>query len=98
MGFVIAEFTQLVREAELPDASLEPLKTENAVARILSGELEYLLNETDPECWMFIDSLRLLPESEELILQIEDFDFKAAAETLAKLKKLWKLFSALLLK
>jgi len=52
----------------------------------LIEKLEPMLRMGSPDCLEFIDSLRLIPESEELICQIEDFDFGQAVVTLAELK------------
>jgi len=54
--------------------------------RKLLKELEPLLNSGNPECLKMIDDLRGLPGSGELIRQMEDYDFDAAANTLSELK------------
>jgi len=55
--------------------------------RELFNKLELLLESGSPECLNLIDELRAIPESRDLIDQMEDFDFDAAAETFAKMKK-----------
>jgi len=45
-----------------------------------------LIIDKDAECLMFIDELRTVAGSGELIQQMEEFDFASAAETLEKLK------------
>jgi HPt (histidine-containing phosphotransfer) domain-containing protein len=52
----------------------------------LLAQLEPLLKSGNSECLDFLDSLRLIPGSEELIQQIEDFCFSEAAELLLQLK------------
>jgi signal transduction histidine kinase/DNA-binding response OmpR family regulator len=59
-------------------------------ARELIEKLEPMLEMGSPECQTFIDNLRLMPGSEELIRQIDDFDFEAALASLAELKKKWE--------
>jgi HPt (histidine-containing phosphotransfer) domain-containing protein len=55
--------------------------------RVLINKLELLLEGGNPECLSLIDGLRAIPGSEELIAQMENFDFDAARETLAKSKE-----------
>jgi len=51
----------------------------------LLEELEPLLKSCDPDCLDFIDSLRLIPGSDELVMYMENFDFKSAAKVLKNL-------------
>jgi CheY-like chemotaxis protein len=53
----------------------------------LFGKLEPMLNEGNPECQQLVGNLGRMAGTEELIQQIEDFDFDQAAVTLAELKK-----------
>jgi len=69
---------QPVAESELMDA---------AAVRKLLEDLEPFLKDSDPECLSFIDDLRFVPGSEELIRQIENFDYKPAMESLSELMK-----------
>jgi hypothetical protein len=55
--------------------------------RELMEKLEPLLKMGSPEALSFTGVLRLVPGSENLIEQINDFDFEAAIHTLAELKK-----------
>jgi hypothetical protein len=55
--------------------------------RELIRELEPLLEMGNPETRGFIGSLRCIQDSEELIQQIEDFNFEQAIFALAELKK-----------
>ena len=79
----ITELMPLVSEAVVSVEAAELLDC--AAADKLLEELKNILKDSDPECLSFINELRLIPGSEELIRQMEDFDFKAAMESLAKL-------------
>jgi len=63
----------------------EPLDAEKR--RDLLAKLEPLLEDGNPECLNFIDSLRLVPGSEELIFLMEDMEFERASAALEKLRK-----------
>ena len=76
---LITDDVHIVSEADM-------LSSSEALA--LLDEITPLLQEGDPDCFAFIDKLRLISDSKELIEQMEQFDFKAALETVAKLKKL----------
>ena len=52
--------------------------------RKLLDKLMTLLESSDSECFEFIDDLRLIPGSEDIIALIEEFDFEAAAKALDK--------------
>jgi CheY-like chemotaxis protein len=85
LNATLAELTPLVVEpVRLPAA--EKL-LENEAKQKLLEELEPLLLRGNPECLTLIDNLRLIPGSEELIHQMEDFNFNIALERLADLKK-----------
>jgi len=88
-------------ELELNDAiaELEPLTQEDAAQNIsdvkmdisnihrIFGVVEALLDDSNPECLSHVDELILIPGCEELIKQMEDFEFQEAFATLTKLKK-----------
>jgi len=82
LNAVLTELTPLTCELK---KSLTPLDSKTAI-KILD-ELEPLLRDNDPECLSHIENLLLIPGSEELINNIESFNFDLAAETLAKLKQ-----------
>jgi len=69
-----------------PDTSVNTESLDITEVRKLLEDLEPLLTDSDPECLMFVDGLRLIPGSERLIRQMEDFSFKSAIETLIQLK------------
>jgi len=54
---------------------------------LLLDELEPVLKAGNTKCLTYIDKLRLISGSEELIKQIEGFKFKPAIEILTELKK-----------
>jgi len=59
---------------------------DKAAAFALIDELESLLKTDDSECLEFVNSLKAIPGSEELIQHIDNFDFKLALEALTNLK------------
>ena len=81
-----AEGGPLLNEASQKGTAVQSEPVDAEFARELFEKIEPLLAMGNPECRKFIDSLRLIPGSEELIQQIEDFDFEPAVATLAKLK------------
>jgi len=84
---VLAKFAGLRDIPPQPEAKvqLEPLDAKSTEE--LLNQLEPLLKMGNPECRMFIDSLGRVPETGELIQQMEDLDFELALVTLAGLKK-----------
>jgi len=60
---------------------------DNDAACKLLDELKPLLEDADMDCMALVDKLSFINGSEELIDQMENFDFTTAAETLEKLKK-----------
>jgi len=52
----------------------------------LFNQLEEMLENSDPDCFNLIESLKTIPASEQLITQVEDFDFELALETLKELR------------
>jgi len=85
LNAVIAEFAPLVQEPSHSADAVEQL--DSAAARKLLEELQPILKESNSASLTFIDRLLQIPGSGELIQQIENFDFKIANETLAKLMK-----------
>ena len=53
----------------------------------LLEKLEPMLKTGNSECLRLTDSLRRIPESEELVQHIEDYDFELASSTFKALKK-----------
>jgi hypothetical protein len=77
----ISELTPLVQE---PKAHGEPLDTASALE--LLKKLEPILKDFDTECLSYTDKLRVIPDSADLILHIENLDFGAAEEALISLR------------
>jgi len=73
-----APFTAAETRQERLDAESE---------RIVLEKLEAMLEMGNPECRELAGALRSIPESEELIQQMEDLDFEMALVSLAELKK-----------
>ncbi|MCL2684511.1 MAG: Hpt domain-containing protein, partial [Synergistaceae bacterium] len=62
---------------------------DESVVRKLLDELEPLLESGNPECRKMIDDIRVMPGSDELVRQMEDYDFDAAAVALSEMKKIF---------
>jgi len=86
LNTTLAELVPMVNETELP-ADTESMNV-GAVHKILD-ELELKLIDKNLECLTFVDALKSIPGSWELIKQIENFDFEPAMDTLAELKKMY---------
>jgi len=84
LNSAMAELTLMVHETNLL-VETDELFDEVAMRKLLD-ELEPLLIDNDPESLEFIDDLRLIPESENLIRLIENFEFKSAIVMCNKLK------------
>jgi HPt (histidine-containing phosphotransfer) domain-containing protein len=83
LNAAIAELEPLVYESDSPAEAAEPL--DNTVACKLLEEVELLLKNSNTESLKFIDRLRMIPGSEDLVHQIENLNFIHAAEALEKL-------------
>jgi len=55
--------------------------------QVLFDDLEFLLNDDNSDCLKLTGDLLKIPGTEELVKQIEDFEFKKALETLIELKE-----------
>jgi CheY-like chemotaxis protein len=97
MKVLETELAAVLKElAHLSDESSSPTATQGeggheppdaAAARELFAQLEPLLERSNAECRELTGRLRLIPGSETLIRQIEEFDFEQAVITLAGLKQ-----------
>jgi hypothetical protein len=56
-------------------------------ALALFEKVEFMLSRINPAAVLLIDDIRAIPNTEELVCQIENFEFQSAAETLAELRK-----------
>jgi predicted KAP-like P-loop ATPase len=54
--------------------------------REIFEELEVMLLNRNPQCINMIDDIRAIPWSEELVNQIENYEFKQALDELSVLK------------
>jgi len=85
LNIAISELAPLVSEKAMSAEGAVLLDCE-AACKLLE-KLEYMLIDSDPECLSYINDLRLVSGSEKLIRQMENFDFKPAAKSLAELMK-----------
>jgi len=83
----IDEFEPMIREQEqnIPTDNLD-----NAVILEVLEKLEPLLKQSDSDSLTYVDSLKSIPGCEELILRIEEFDFKSAY---VEYVRLWERFT-----
>jgi HPt (histidine-containing phosphotransfer) domain-containing protein len=80
---VFEEFKELIDESagqEIP----QTMSSEQALA--LFEKLKPMLEKINPECIDLLDSVRAVPGTEELVRQMENYNFKGAAKTLVELK------------
>jgi HPt (histidine-containing phosphotransfer) domain-containing protein len=66
---------------------IEPKELDKEKAEVLFAKLEKMLDSRSAECLALVASLREVPATEELVAQIENFDFTKALETLRNLIK-----------
>jgi len=84
LNTAIADLAPLVFEEDQYIAT--ELSDREAALKALE-ELAVLLNKGNIECLDYIDKLRMIPGSAELIQQIENYDFKPALKTMGELKE-----------
>jgi len=91
-----AALTELSAEIEMnPARQTDEVSTPNVQTEQVNAEftkelfekLETMLDMGNLECRNLIDSLRRIPQTEKLIQQIDDLDFREALVTLGELKK-----------
>ncbi|MCL2026806.1 MAG: Hpt domain-containing protein [Leptospirales bacterium] len=83
---VLEELSPLLDESA-PQEKSEPMSTKEVL--MLFEKLEPMLENINPECVNLLDELRDVPGTEELVHQIENYDFESAVFTLAVLKIKW---------
>jgi HPt (histidine-containing phosphotransfer) domain-containing protein len=86
---VLDKFTPLLAEIENARAAkitLEGYPDMQKIREILL-KLETMLLNKNPECEDLIDDVMTIPETEELLKQIDSFNFKQASFELTKLKE-----------
>ena len=87
------KITSLKTELNIILDSLKPLLDEEKTTEVtetisfdekleLLNELSKLLDQKNTKCLSLLDKIALIPETKELVAQIEDYDFSLAAETL----------------
>jgi len=92
MSQLKSQLTRVLEELKPPpDPSQEtiPQPLDTRQIQVLFEKIEPMLKNINPESVNYLDELRAVPGGEELACQVESYDFKAAAETLAKLKMKW---------
>ncbi|MCL2456098.1 MAG: response regulator, partial [Defluviitaleaceae bacterium] len=82
---VLEEFSPLVRE--FSTVSEEKKTLDDCGAKSLLQKTASLLADNDPDCLLLVDELRLIPGSEKMIRQMENYDFKLALASCVELTK-----------
>jgi len=82
---VITEFNIIVKEYEAP--KVEGKRLDSGAASKLLDEIEPIIKDNDPECLKRLAELKMINGSENLIRQMEEFDFDAALDALNELRK-----------
>jgi hypothetical protein len=85
LEIALAELVSLVSSAPEAAADTEPLSREAALE--LLEKLALMLEQGDLGARQFSGDLRRIPDSKDLVEQIEDLDFHLALASLAGLKK-----------
>jgi signal transduction histidine kinase/CheY-like chemotaxis protein len=88
MNAVIAELAPLLEQQQdsQSETAVQTGTLDAQSSRELFDELEPILKMGSPDSLKFTGRLRMIPGTEELIQQIEDFDFELAIVNLAELK------------
>ena len=84
----IALYLRISREDNNSDESYSIVNQKKLLtekARELIAELMPLLKRGDPACLQFIETLRGIQGSEELVRQMENYEFVMATETFSRL-------------
>jgi signal transduction histidine kinase/DNA-binding response OmpR family regulator/ABC-type amino acid transport substrate-binding protein len=93
MDAVLSELASLM-QTSLQETPIQkpPVVFDIEKAQELVRRLEPMLKNGNPECIKLIEDIRkTIPESEELVQQIDDFEFDLAVSTLARIQKGWNL-------
>ncbi|MDR3000194.1 MAG: response regulator [Fibromonadaceae bacterium] len=85
LRFVLEELKPQFNDSPAPSKKVQVLDAEQTQA--LFDELEPMLENINPGCVKLLDDVRAVPGAEELVLQMERFNFKAAAKALADLRR-----------
>jgi len=87
LTLVLTEFKPIANELTQKKTAVPEKLLDTAAIQKLLSDLKPMLEESDPDCLEFVDSLRSVPDSEKLISQIEDFDFSDALKTLEQMQQ-----------
>ena len=87
LNTVLTELKPLAAESQIKEEIHTPLSAADAASEL--DKLKPLLEASNIECLEFIDSLHLIPGSENLIVYMENFDYEAALEALNELRKMF---------
>jgi len=85
LSAVIAELEPIVEQISIHDKTGKPLDT--IVTNQIFDRLESLLKDNDLECLTFVNDLKSIPGSGELIRHIENIDFEPALKALDELRR-----------
>jgi CheY-like chemotaxis protein len=83
---VLDELTALQTMAAQTQAAEPGIETPDKIRAALE-QLETMLKNRDPECMVFLGVIRSIPETEQLVKQVENFDFTPALLTISALKE-----------
>jgi len=87
LNAALAELEPIISDV-IPHTQAEALDKEARLNALgLLEMIEPLMEDGNPECLKFVDKLRSIPGSGQLISQMEEFEFESAVETLSELKK-----------
>jgi len=89
LAFVIAELMPLVKNAEAVKTESETLSVDKETFQIWIKELELLLEDGNIKYLEYVDKLRTVPGSEELVSHIENINAAKALKALAEMKEKW---------
>jgi CheY-like chemotaxis protein len=88
LTLVLEEFKGLIEEETTKREVSQEMDAEQTLA--LFEKLQPMLEKINPECIDLLDAVRAVPKTEELVRQIENYNFKGAAQTLVELKRKWE--------
>ena len=84
LSSVLEELRPMLEEYEKSSSGEAPGAE---VISALFEKLRQMLENINPECVNMLDKIRFIPGTEELVRQIEDYDFDSAALTLAEIER-----------
>jgi len=86
LNAVLEELSPIMAENPINPAVVE-IPTDKTSLKGMLDKLEILLKSGNPECLEFVETLRALPETEQLVNLIEDFEFDNAFLAFLDVKK-----------